>query len=999
MQLYKMKKIIKGGGNTVLILFVIFLIVNIEIVVWHYVDPKSFWDLLWFVTMSISVYGAIGFIIAAIGFVLNYVSGDGKKRGLGNKLRKLISAVGLVLLLIIGYLFFEVPLFLVNKSFSDKYKLITSSEKLISDGKYRRALVKSEKSYAKAVRDTLEISPVWFMQHYIERLPDYRLKMRANYGAALSNYAFCLVATNDDLAKGEAMFVKSIDFFGKHFPERKDFLLYPYQELLQIAINKNDINKIGIYYDKVFSIINELKEEDIDYAIQGLILFSYMAENNGDLVHAMSTRKTAYDLYKQFNKNKKGFTFIFLTLMVSSDYMRVGNIEQAEEYLKKVSKLLRKRRKTEIYSFYLAQKAHIALLNGDLNKFEECIQDQLKIIRRNQGKESIAYGTGLASLGIKYHRERQFEGASEYFSEALAILERQLPTSSLDYKQILYYKGVKDYMKGSLNEADQIMKAAKKELINAINSRFVFFTVEEKEGYVELIDKRFNYMNAIYAAKADSISIAELYNNIVYAKGIALISEQLFKKQLQSIAEGELLTEYEDILKRKEELRLSNLNNQQASSALIYEDEEIKREERDLLLKISSKGVINPFIVDDVNWMDIQKALETNEAAVEIIRVPEQPFFDSKYLYYALLLRDDYNKPEMIRLFAEEEISVLLQAKGSTSTKISTIYSKENLNSLYQLVWTPLLPHLEGIDIVNLSVSGLLHGVSFAALLQDEQREVKLMNSTRILANPERKLLDQSFKTAILFGNINYTKTIEEVEKEESGAVVMRHPLAEEIRNSGFSSLPETKDEIINIAKILANAEYEVQQFQGYEASEEQLRNIVDLNPSVLHIATHGFYYPQKHFDNQATDLGLNVFDQNLKNPFYRTGLLLSGKIIEIQDFKQDGILTAYEISTLNFAETDLVVLSACETGLGDLRGHEGVYGLHRAFKRAGVNRLIVSLWKVPDKSTSMLFQHFYAYYVKGYTVQAALKAAQQEIKKTKGMEDPFYWAAFQLLE
>ena len=136
-------------------------------------------------------------------------------------------------------------------------------------------------------------------------------------------------------------------------------------------------------------------------------------------------------------------------------------------------------------------------------------------------------------------------------------------------------------------------------------------------------------------------------------------------------------------------------------------------------------------------------------------------------------------------------------------------------------------------------------------------------------------------------------------------------------------------------------------------------------------------------------------------NPLLRSGLILTGANYVWSgktaiDGIEDGIVTAYEISQLNLSNTELVVLSACETALGDVKGSEGVFGLQRAFKMAGVKKMIVSLWKVPDKETSELMTGFYNYWLKGKTIDAAFAQAQADMRKKYS---PYYWAAFVLVE
>jgi CHAT domain-containing protein len=113
-------------------------------------------------------------------------------------------------------------------------------------------------------------------------------------------------------------------------------------------------------------------------------------------------------------------------------------------------------------------------------------------------------------------------------------------------------------------------------------------------------------------------------------------------------------------------------------------------------------------------------------------------------------------------------------------------------------------------------------------------------------------------------------------------------------------------------------------------------------------------------------------------------------------DGVEDGIATAYEISQLDLSNTELVVLSACETALGDVKGNEGVFGLQRAFKMAGVKKMIVSLWQVPDKETVELMTNFYTYWINGKSISSAFYQAQEEMRKKY---PPYFWAAFVLIE
>jgi CHAT domain-containing protein len=210
----------------------------------------------------------------------------------------------------------------------------------------------------------------------------------------------------------------------------------------------------------------------------------------------------------------------------------------------------------------------------------------------------------------------------------------------------------------------------------------------------------------------------------------------------------------------------------------------------------------------------------------------------------------------------------------------------------------------------------------------------------------------------------------------------------------------------------------QVSYYTGSEATEEIFKNEAPKS-RIVHVATHGFFYPDpKEIDagleseNESGPLifrggkagfGVRNFVHN-KNPLMRSGIVLAGAndvwfrtqtTNENSLYKEDGVLTAQEVATIDMRSTDLVVLSACETGLGDIKGSEGVYGLLRSFKMAGVKTLIISLWQVPDKETAEFMTLFYKNLIKSNDIELSFYKAQEAMRKKY---DPYYWAAFVLI-
>jgi CHAT domain-containing protein len=177
-------------------------------------------------------------------------------------------------------------------------------------------------------------------------------------------------------------------------------------------------------------------------------------------------------------------------------------------------------------------------------------------------------------------------------------------------------------------------------------------------------------------------------------------------------------------------------------------------------------------------------------------------------------------------------------------------------------------------------------------------------------------------------------------------------------------------------------------------------------SPRILHIATHGFFFPdpQDTLKSRQRSSGEEPVFKLSDNPMIRSGLLLAGANHAWKTGKplrpgmEDGILTAYEISQMNLRNTELVVLSACETGLGQIEGNEGVYGLQRAFKIAGAKYLLMSLWQVPDKQTQELMEVFYKNWLEGgKNIPEAFREAQKTMRAK--YSNPFFWAGFVLVE
>jgi len=289
-----------------------------------------------------------------------------------------------------------------------------------------------------------------------------------------------------------------------------------------------------------------------------------------------------------------------------------------------------------------------------------------------------------------------------------------------------------------------------------------------------------------------------------------------------------------------------------------------------------------------------------------------------------------------------------------------------------------------------------------------DKYELHQLGSTRSLVVKTPEPVAQNY-TAAVFGGVQYDRsnniladsTAPEISDNRLWTLIERPRAASD---EGFDYLPGTAQEAASLTRALQAQRVQTQTHTGAQASEEMLKSLgrdTVKSPDILHIATHGFFFPDPEKRKEQRFGEENAFKWN-ENPLFRSGLALAGANAAWSGQPtlgniEDGVATAYEISHLNLSNTKLVVLSACESGLGDIKGSEGVYGLQRAFKVAGADYLLVSLWQVPDKETVEFMDLFYKSWLGGKTIHEAFAKAQKKMRKK--YKEVYKWGAWVLVE
>jgi len=534
---------------------------------------------------------------------------------------------------------------------------------------------------------------------------------------------------------------------------------------------------------------------------------------------------------------------------------------------------------------------------------------------------------------------------------------------------------------------------------------FSFLSDNEKELYYQT---RLPDMNAFISytlerkLKNPAITGAA-YNNILLNKGLMLKSSTAMRLAILNSNNAELLRTYDDWIALQKEISILY------STPLDFRTKDVSELEKkantlEKSLVESSQDFSDYRNGLQVKWEDVRNNLKPDEAAIEFtdFKKREKDGGDA-VIYCALIVRPNSEYPEMVKLFTEDQLEAITgNETGNNINSINKLYGTLDKpdERLYNLIWKPIEEYLNGVRSVIISPSGLLLKISFPAiskgkniyLCDNYEIQVKGNTGNRIGQN---LLVPGSNSSALLFGGIKYSQN-------SSGSDVWNY-------------LEGTKSEGDAIKVILEQGKINVNYLTDNNATETYFKqNAAKFN--ILHLATHGFFFddPNKlRFEEKKEDIeygdvtfrgaargfGVNSFVNN-ENPLMRSGLVLAGAndvwVKTEKDDTDDGVLTAQEVTQIDMRRNDLVVLSACETGLGDIKGTEGVYGLQRALKMAGVKYIIMSLWQIPDKETVEFMGAFYTSLLKVKDIHSAFAEAQ---KNMRAKYDPYYWGAFVLME
>lgn len=650
-------------------------------------------------------------------------------------------------------------------------------------------------------------------------------------------------------------------------------------------------------------------------------------------------------------------------------------------------------------SAYLYYKQDTIRALNEYEAIQKTLEDSMSIEKDNSTYLSVLYKL------YEIHRLNNPDVAMQYLNKDIELYKKWHGKNSIAYANILLKK-VENIWASCLTggkDVDSLLlltcQAAGIIKRHIINSSQNMSKNDRKAYWLHYEDFFTRFIPTISGLLNIGLGNSMAYDAALFYKGMLLSTERELKNLIQNSCDDELIRLYQDYTYHLTELEKqyyinSAMNTVDSLKSLIH-NEDFLLSQRVTQLNQRYKGT-------DFSWKEVRGQLGKDDIAIEIVSYPG---IDGQNTYYdAYVIGYNYIAPQLIRLCNEEKLKSL--------SNDSIDY--EGLSTLF---WgnEKLYGAIKDAKNIYFSTSGMLNTIGIEYLpIGGNQYICDRFNLYRLSSTRELCLRNDTtvYNQVCLYGGLDYDyKTPQPKDKKTIPDRLSRSAVESLSQRGGFDYLNGSMEEVEQIKSVISRRGINCVIFSKSEGTEESLKRLSGSHTGILHLSTHGMYIPD---NNEATtkinNFNFVLFDetQNVNKEdmsLTRSFLVLAGgnaliRRDSISKYSEDGIMTALEISHIDLANLDLVVLSACETALGKIES-EGVYGLQRGFKKAGANTILMSLNKIDDEATKILMVEFYRNLMSGKTKRQSLYEAQQYLRKVDNgkYDDPEYWASFIMLD
>lgn len=721
----------------------------------------------------------------------------------------------------------------------------------------------------------------------------------------------------------------------------------------------------------------------------------------GDYQKAATLQKEILDIRKEMNTNNYFYALALNNLSIS--YLNLGKKTEAKRHLMEAIQITKNE---------AMQTGNVALfmvnLGGVLTREKEydlvdSLFEKAIVICEKKLKNNPEYGKILNAIASSYFKRGNKILTAQYLKKALTILSAsfdknhpELATTNFNFACLYLATNQPDSAQYYLNQAVPAQN-------NHISQTFSFTSERQQTEYLKSQQQNIDLPFVLASKISDPAFLALSCDLSLLVKGLSLQTGTQLRQSVVNAGDSVAIQLLEQLNALKASLNAQYQKPLEKRFRVAELEQEAETTEKKLMSQSSAFREAMQGL--NANWKNIQAKLKPEEAAIEWVRYRhfDKDQTDST-IYAAFIIRPNVSSPKYVVACSASELDALFAKLNDSLITVRRFYSKSS--TLYDLVWSPLVQYLQGVKTIYVSPVGGLHRIAFSAITMpnqktlSEQYNIQIVSHLRILLLPQKS--SELPIEAALFGGIDYEKTAQQASIASTNSVFNSRYISKlqsqersDSRGGAWSFLPGTNKEVMFLNSLLSKTKIKTNIFRAENATETAFKNLSGKQIGLIHVATHGFAL-KPTTDDKNTSL--------LANPLLKSGLVFAGANRSFLDTtyhnnqEEDGVLTAYELAQLNLQGTELAVLSACESGLGDIRGAEGVYGLQRGFKLAGVKKLLMSLWKVNDAAAAEWMQTFYGEWINKKSIRQAYQLTQKTMRQRYNQK-PEVWAAFVLVE
>ena len=699
-------------------------------------------------------------------------------------------------------------------------------------------------------------------------------------------------------------------------------------------------------YEKAIAIYSRLLQQDpTNTAIQNNLALCYA--RIGDYQRSLEMQEKALRLTPHNPE---------LLTNIATTYFQQGNYAQALQINERAAEVIRQKEgeQNPFYAGVLVNKAACLAMMNYTDDALAANEQALQIQKTTLGANHITVATTLNNIADCHYRRLDYQLALESLQQAAQIRKDVLGEQHPDY--ILTINNIAAcYL--ALGQRENYAKCKQQCLDwmqRDVRNNFTWLTEQQRQLFVQ---QRTPLLEGIIASSCPE---GLQYDKQLLTKGLLLSSAEELERIMHQANDAEIERLFGEL--RIIRLELDGLYAQPADAQDRARIETLVRQaevaEQQLLARSQAYGNLTRSLT--YHWQDVQRKLQDHEIAIEFAKAGRGD--DAQFV--ALILRKGWSTPKCVNIGKQKDYAEYIQKRFRA-------YEYEELGNA---VWHDVLAAAgaEEGDVIYFSPDGFLYQMGIEYLtadgkLMNDTYQMYRLSSTRLLCEQPKH---SGGKDMTLFGGLLYGK--------------------DNTKGEMFQYLPATLKEVQNISALYPGS----RTITGGEGTEEAFYAMSGQSPTQLHIATHGFYIHGDRAQEMAANtrnagfIQIGANSEIADNSMSRTGLLLCGAETgwtgTASEQHNDGVLTAREIMYTDLHTTELAVLSACQTGMGDIEA-DGVAGLQRGLKMAGVRTMMMSLWDVNDEATGMLMTSFYEGLLQGKTKQQALRDAQQRVRTFTG--------------